>query len=226
MRVPQYKNPVYREAVAEQERLKQNSRRSLLPAPVRLVAGADVPCALHERTFWGGLVVCEASGDFRVVDSAVVKMEVDFPYIPGLLGFREVPVLAAAYERLALKPDVTLVDAHGLAHPRGFGSACHVGVLLDIATVGCAKSLLCGEFRPARFGERKPCPHPIGGAVRGGRRCGPAKVSSPCTFPPAESDLEIGGPAIGPGCALRATESPRPVRQAHRLVNEASGRGG
>jgi len=218
VKVPEYQDPVYRAAVAEQQRLKRKLVLKPLSSPLRLVAGADVSYQLHGRTFWGGFAVCDAADDFRVVDCAIVRMEVDFPYIPGLLGFRETPVLAAAYGRLTVKPEVTIVDAHGLAHPRRFGSACHIGVLLDVPTVGCAKSLLCGECAEAgsERGARSFIVlegEVVGAALRTRANVQPVYVSAGYG-----SDLD-SALSLVLACAPRY-RIPEPVRQAHALVNE------
>ena len=223
MRVPDYANPVYREAVAEQQRLREKLVVRPLPPSPAPVGGADVSYHLHGRTFWGGFVVCEPGEPFRVLDSAVVSMEVDFPYIPGLLGFRETPVLAAAFKKLAVKPMVTLVDAHGLAHPRAFGSACHVGVVLDIPTVGCAKSLLCGGFGElgAARGSRSPIlleGKAVGFALRTREDVQPVYVSVG-----HKSDLE-SAVSLVLACSPRY-RIPESIRLAHALVNEARRRG-
>ncbi len=186
---------------------------------VRFVAGADCSYNRFGRTFWGGIVVCDAEESFRVVDRAVVRMEVDFPYLPGLLAFREVPVLSAAFEKLKVKPDVTLVDAHGTAHPRRFGSAAHLGVALDIPTVGSAKSLLCGMFDEpdGERGSWSPIlleEDVVGAALRTRASVAPVFVSPGhlCDLPSAI--------ALVLRCAPRL-RIPEPIRLAHALVNEA-----
>jgi len=219
MKRPDYKNPRYAEALLEQERLSALRREAPLAPVPRLVAGADCSFNRFGSTFWGGLVVCDAESGFEVVDSAVVRMEVDFPYLPGLLGFREVPVLAAAFSRLRVRPEVTLVDAHGTAHPRRLGSAAHLGVVLDIPTVGSAKSLLCGTFEGP--GEERGAWSPlldgdelIGAALRTRAGVQPVFVS-----PGHRSDLP-SSIALVLRCAHRV-RLPEPIRLAHELVNRA-----
>ena len=216
---PDYKNPRYAQALLEQERLSTLRREAPLPASPRLVAGADCSFNRFGSTFWGGLVVCDAEAGFAVVDSAVVRMEVDFPYLPGLLAFRESPVLAAAYSKLSVVPQVTLVDAHGTAHPRRLGSAAHLGVVLDIPTVGSAKSLLCGTYEepgtergawsPLLDGQER-----IGAVLRTRTGVQPIFVS-----PGHLSDLPSSITLV-----LRCAPKhrlPEPIRLAHELVNEA-----
>lgn len=224
MKVPDYDDPVYRDAIAEQARLRERLLLSPLPEGASLIAGADVSSEFHGRTFWGGFVVCDALEGFRPVCSSVVRMEVGFPYIPGLLAFREVPALSAAYERLPVKPEVTLVDAQGTAHPRRFGAAAHLGVVLDAPTVGCAKSRLCGEHDEpgGRKGDWSALVHEgevVGRVLRTRLGVAPVFVS-----PGHRSDLESAS-ALVLRCAPRY-RIPEPIRLAHALVNEARRREG
>jgi deoxyribonuclease V len=99
------------------------------------------------RRGFAGIVLLDGR-TLETVEEAAATVPVRFPYIPGLLTFRELPAVAEAWERLERRPDVLIFDAHGLAHPRRFGLACHGGVLLDVPSIGCAKSLLVGRHGP------------------------------------------------------------------------------
>ena len=127
----------------QRELASQVSRRNEVDAP-RLVAGVDIS-APSSRGVAKGAVVVVSYPELAVVDTSVVERRIDFPYVPGLLSFREAPAAVDAFERLALTPDLILVDAQGIAHPRRFGFASHLGLLLDTPTIGCAKSILCGK---------------------------------------------------------------------------------
>ncbi|MBN2098791.1 MAG: deoxyribonuclease V [Dehalococcoidia bacterium] len=118
------------------------SRENEVSRP-KLVAGVDISAPRFQGKVRGTVVVLSCP-DLEVVEIGAVEQTVDFPYIPGLLSFRESPVILAAYEKLRSRPDLVMVDGQGIAHPRRFGLASHLGVLLDVPTIGCAKSLLCG----------------------------------------------------------------------------------
>jgi len=120
----------------------------------RLVAGIDISSP-GSRGVARGAVVVISYPEFKLVETSVVEGEIRFPYIPGLLSFRESPLILAACEKLFNVPDLVLVDGQGVAHPRRFGLASHVGLFLDLPTIGCAKSILCGEHRPV--GEAAGC---------------------------------------------------------------------
>jgi len=121
-------------------------RRNRLGA-VRLIAGADVALDLARNRAIAGVVVFRFPG-LEEVERASAARPLTFPYVPGLLSFREAPALLAAFARLRSVPDLLFFDGHGYAHPRRFGIACHLGLLLDRPAIGCAKSLLIGEHRP------------------------------------------------------------------------------
>lgn len=132
------------EARALQERLRDRVVARGGPRRVRLVAGADLAYRADGRWAWAAVVLVSLA-DGRIVESATAAGPPPFPYIPGYLSFREGPLVLAAFDRLAARPDLWLFDGHGLAHPRRFGLASHLGVLLDIPSIGCGKSRLVGE---------------------------------------------------------------------------------
>lgn len=129
------------------------SRRNELNA-VSLVAGVDISAPDIAGAARAAVVVLSYP-DLVLVESKVITKKVTFPYVPGLLSFRESPLILAACEELRETPDLILVDGQGLAHPRRLGLASHLGLLWDKPTIGCAKSRLCGEHKmvPAEAGS-------------------------------------------------------------------------
>ncbi|MEM5812158.1 MAG: endonuclease V [Candidatus Aenigmatarchaeota archaeon] len=111
---------------------------------IGLLGGFDIAYS-GKRFFCSGVVV--KWEDLTVVEHKEISGFVKFPYIPGLLAFREAPQIISCYENLEIKPDVILIDGHGICHPRGCGIASHIGVLLDKPSIGVAKSRLCGEVK-------------------------------------------------------------------------------
>ncbi len=110
-----------------------------------LIGGCDVSMDRFAKEGFAGFVTLSYAG-LEPLDHSVVKAEIPFPYVPGLLSFREIPMLMKAWERLGTKPDALVVDGIGIAHPRRLGIASHLGLLLGIPTVGCAKSVLTGVY--------------------------------------------------------------------------------
>ncbi len=140
------------EARALQQRLRSRVQLTGAPRRVRLIAGADLAYRPDGRWAWAAVVLL-ALPEGRLVESVTAAGPPLFSYLPGYLSFREGPLLLAAFRRLRGRADLCLFDGQGLAHPRRFGLACHLGVLLDLPSVGCAKSLLVGEYQepgPAR----------------------------------------------------------------------------
>lgn len=134
-------------ALREQDRLRRSVEpHGPLPRPLRYVAGLDVAYATDDKRVAGAVVVLDVR-TLEVVDSATARRPVEFPYIPGLLAYRELPALLDALERLTVTPEVLVCDGYGLAHPRRFGLACHLGVLTGLPTYGVAKTPFIGTFQ-------------------------------------------------------------------------------
>ena len=112
-----------------------------------LVAGIDISSPDAQGVASGAVVVLRYP-EMSIVEVEVAQGKITLPYIPGLLSFRESPLILAACEKLCNVPDLVLIDGQGIAHPRRVGLASHVGLFLDLPTIGCAKSILCGRHRP------------------------------------------------------------------------------
>jgi len=139
--------PAWPRSLAEARILQDQLREQVVAedrfGAIKRVAGADAHYG--SGRIWAAIVVTEFP-DLVVLESALVSRPVAFPYVPGFLAFREAPAMLDALDRLSLKPDLLLADGHGLAHPRRFGLACHLGVLGDLPTIGVAKSRLIGVY--------------------------------------------------------------------------------
>lgn len=137
------------EAIKVQQELREKVSTKLVVANfssrVKTVAGVDV--SFPKENIARAAVVVLTYPNLKPVDQARAEVEVSFPYIPGLLAFREGPAVVAAFEKLKTDPELIIFDAQGLAHPRRLGLASHLGVLLDKPSIGCAKSKLCGEYQ-------------------------------------------------------------------------------
>jgi deoxyribonuclease V len=121
----------------------QVSRTDNITGP-HLVAGVDISVNREAGTGTGAVVVLSYP-ELELVEVKVVTDRINFPYVPGLLSFREAPLILAACESLSVTPDLIMVDGQGIAHPRRMGLASHLGLFLDVPTIGCAKSRLCGR---------------------------------------------------------------------------------
>jgi len=133
-----------REAMRLQENLRERVELEDRFGEIRHVAGADMAFDPASEVAFGGVLVYRLPG-LEEVERRMARRKLRFPYVPGLLSFRECPVLLAAFARLKTEPDLILIDGQGYAHPRRLGIACHIGILFDKPTIGCAKSRLVGE---------------------------------------------------------------------------------
>ncbi len=191
-----------------------------LPETINFVAGADVHQVGRDQM---QAVVCVLSfPELELVEVARSLVPVTFPYVPGLLAFRESPAVLAAFEKLRHDPDIALFDAQGRAHPRHFGLACHMGLLLDLPSIGCAKSRLYGRGEPVadEAGATSPLVDPVdkrllGMVVR-------TKQGSPPIY------VSVGHKISLPTAVefvLRCTRSgqrlPEPLRLAHLYARQA-----
>lgn len=159
--------------------------------PVRYIAGTDISVSRETGIARAAIVVLRYP-DLRLVEIQSAERPADFPYVPGLLSFREAPAIIEAGEKLAQTPDLILVDGQGLAHPRRFGIACHLGLLWDKPTIGCAKSRLSGLHGPV-------------GAKAG-----------------ATAELVEAGEIIGAAVRTRDNVKPLYVSVGHRITLDAA----
>jgi deoxyribonuclease V len=164
-----------------QLRLASQVRRTNEVVSPRFIAGVDISVD-RERGRGRGAVVVLSYPSLEVAEVQTVEDNINFPYVPGLLSFREAPLTLAACEKLEITPDLFLVDGQGIAHPRRLGLASHLGLFLDRPTIGCAKSRLCGSHEtPADeaggYAELTDGDETIGAALRTKTGVNPIYVS-------------------------------------------------
>ncbi|MDD5094697.1 MAG: deoxyribonuclease V [Dehalococcoidia bacterium] len=180
-----------KQAVLIQQAMADRVSKEEYPGIVQFIAGVDISVSKSDNMARGAVVVLSYP-ELKVVESRIAERAIEFPYVPGLLSFREAPVLLAACEKLSHNPDVIFVDGQGLAHPRRLGLASHLGVLWDKPTIGCAKSRLCGTHEPV------------------GSEAG------------SIADLIDGGQTIGAVLRTRANTKPLYISVGHRISLEAA----
>jgi deoxyribonuclease V len=169
------------QALEIQQRLAaQVSKRSEVTTP-RFIAGVDISVGKEDGMATGAVVILNYP-ELRVVETKVARGQLELPYIPGLLSFRESPLTLAACQKLTITPDLILVDGQGIAHPRRLGLASHLGLFLNTPTIGCAKSILCGSHetpgaKPGSYTEVVDRGEIIGAALRTKLRVKPVYVS-------------------------------------------------
>jgi deoxyribonuclease V len=205
------------QAIAIQQHLAEQVKERSPSGRLRLVAGVDAAFSPRGDRCIAGVVVWDSLGG-EVVERQVVVRRLTFPYVPGLLSFREAPALIAALRKLQTRPDALMCDGHGRAHPRSCGLACHIGVLSGLSTVGCAKSRLVGEYREPglKRGARSRLVYEgrlVGSVLRTRTGVKPVFVSVG-----HEIDL-VAAVKLVLRCATRF-RLPEPTRLADRLVAE------
>jgi deoxyribonuclease V len=208
----------YKTAVALQAELRERLvLEDRLSGDIRIVAGADISCTKGDDRVFAAVVLLDAA-TLEVIEEATYSGRTSIPYIPGLLSFREGPALLQAFGKLRKRPDVALFDGQGIAHPRGLGLAAHMGLILDLPSVGCAKTRLIGTFKEpgARRGQCTPLmrdERQIGSVVRTKDHVKPVFVSQGHRVS-LERAVEI---VLQCACRYRI---PEPIRRAHILVNK------
>ncbi|MBU1627451.1 deoxyribonuclease V [bacterium] len=211
-------NISYKEAVKVQEEL--SSKIKLIPYEglPKIIGGADVSYSKNEEELLAVIVLLSYPG-FEIVESTSYISKVFFPYIPGLLSFRELPPLIKAYEKLDNIPDILILDGQGIAHPRYFGLASHAGAYLNIPTIGCAKKKLCGDYKIPKDkpGETSPLIYKeriVGSVIRTRKNCKPIFVS-PGYMMDIQSSIRIIK------LCLTKYRIPEPTRIAHLLTKNS-----
>lgn len=198
---------------AVQRKLAQKViRRDCFSKPPKYVAGIDV--AYQGETAFGAVVVLDYK-TLEIVESTTAESMVENPYIPSFLAFRELKPMTNAIKRLKKRPDVFLVNAHGIAHPERCGCASHLGVVLDVPTIGVAKAVLIGEVSDLDdrgIGYLKDRGEIIGAAMVSKIGCKPIYVS-------VGHKVSFGSAIAIVSRTTRENRIPEPLRFAHRLSN-------
>jgi deoxyribonuclease V len=205
---------------ARQLQIELRSQLDLSPQKlsIKTIAGCDVSGEKWGKKSYSAVVVMSFP-EFQILEQTVMETEINFPYIPGLLSFREMPGLLNAWKKIQNVPDLVLCDGCGTIHPRKFGLACHLGLWLGIPTIGCAKNLLCGEHK--EIGQKRGDwekviynGETVGTVVRTRDSIKPLYIS-PGNLISWEQAMEF---ILATTIKYRL---PEPIRTAHMLANKA-----
>jgi len=203
-------------AIAVQQELRSQIILTDQFDDIRYVAGVDVGFEA-EGTITRAAVAVLTLDDLQLVDRAIARRPTSFPYIPGLLSFREVPAVLDVLEKLTILPDLLLVDGMGIAHPRRFGIACHLGLLTQLPALGVGKSLLVGKY--AELGNDRGSHQPL---IHKGETIGVALRTRPGTKPLFISPGHRISLDSAIAYTLRCTTKyrlPETTRHAHKLAS-------
>lgn len=150
-------NVTVKKAIELQKSLAGQVRVRRFNKKLKTIGGIDCAFTDDKKNIIACAVIISAK-TFEIIETSYTVQAVNFPYIPGLLSFREAPACLAAIEKLTITPDCFIVDGQGIAHPRRLGIASHLGLFLDVPTIGCAKSRLIGDFIPPAFEKGSTSP--------------------------------------------------------------------
>lgn len=205
------------QATAIQKELRQElDLAGMLINDIKIIGGADISLNLYSTTIYAGIVLLTFPGLIPLACS-LVKSETRFPYVPGYLAFREVPALVNAWEQLEIRPDILVIDGHGIAHPRRMGIAAHFGTVTRQPSMGCAKKMLFGKYEQPGMDKGSYSPisdkdQTIGYAVRSKKNTAPVFVS-PGYRLSLDNSLALITQCFG------KYRIPEPTRWAHEVVN-------
>lgn len=204
-----------KQAIARQKELASKIHLQPLPEYFEVLGAADL-AYLKSSQQLVAVIVTFAWPSLQLLETVHVVEQARFPYVPGLLSFREIPPLLSAYQLLKLPPDVFLCDGQGLAHPRRLGLASHLGLCLDIPTVGCAKSRLCGEYEPLELQRGCYTPLHLDGEQVGDVLCTRDRVKPVYISPGHLADF-VSSRNLVLRCLSRY-RLPEPLRHAHNIA--------
>ena len=187
---------------------------------MKTVAAADVAYGRGDDITYAAFLLYTYP-DLTLLESASAKGRTSFPYIPGLLTFREAPVLLKAYSKLKARPDLILIDGQGIAHPRFMGIAAHIGLILNLPTIGCAKSRLIGRHEELAPDRGKAVPLFVGERTAGMVLRTREGVNPVYVSPGHKMDMESSVKIVLSLC--RGYRIPEPLRQAHIFVSKLRG---
>ena len=205
-----------KEAIAIQKALASQVRIEPLPSGLKILGAADISYSKHTDLLTAVILTFRLPG-LDLLESVHHVCRATFPYVPGLLSFREVPPLLEAYRKIGQKPDVLLCDGQGIAHPRKLGFAAHLGLHLGIPTVGCAKSRLCGEHDSLTLKKGSSKPLMLNGEQIGLVFCSRDGVKPIYISPGHLCDIPSSKRLISR--CLRRYRIPEPLRLAHIEAN-------
>jgi deoxyribonuclease V len=211
-----YENIPISEATRIQNELRARIDIAERELKITTIGGADISLNLYSTTIYAGIILLSFP-QLKPIACSLIKAETSFPYIPGFLAFREVPALLQVWEQMPVKPDVLVVDGHGIAHPRRMGIAAHFGALTGQPSMGCAKNILFGKYEEPGMQPGAVTPiydkqEQIGHAFRSKAKVAPVYIS-PGHLLGMQNSLEIIRKCTG------KYRIPEPTRLAHEVVN-------